>query len=60
MDPRLSSRTLAALSVCYGIVVAILGAVGSSALTVVAVVGALVIGGLWIVRGLFLSRGRST
>jgi hypothetical protein len=55
MDPKLSARLLIVLSICYGITVAILGALGSSAIGIVAVVGALVLGGLWVVRGL-LSR----
>jgi len=59
MNPKLTSRLLIVLSLCYGIVIAILGALGSSALTIVAIIGALVIGGLWAVRGMFSSRDRS-
>ncbi|HEU4423657.1 MAG TPA: hypothetical protein VFR67_14080 [Pilimelia sp.] len=59
MNPKLSFRLLVVLSICYGIAVAILGALGSAALTIVAVVGALVIGGLWAVRGVFAGRDRS-
>jgi hypothetical protein len=60
MNPMLSSRLLIALSILYGIVIAILAMVNSSALTLVAVIGAMVLGGLWAVRGLFANRSRST
>ncbi len=56
MNPRLSARLLIAASICYGIAVAILGFFGSSALTIFAVVGALVLGGLWALRGVFMNR----
>jgi len=56
MDSKLSARLLVILSICYGITIAILGAVGSSAIGIVAVVGALVLGGLWAVRGLLNRR----
>lgn len=46
----LSSRVLIVLSLAYGIVIAILGAIGSSALGIVALIGALIVGGLWVVR----------
>jgi hypothetical protein len=59
MSPRLSARLLIALSICYGILVAILGALHSSAVGLVAMIGALVLGGLWAVRGLFTSRSRT-
>jgi hypothetical protein len=55
MSPKSTSRLLVVLSICYGIVIAILGTLGSSALTIVAVIGALVIGGLWAVRGIYFS-----
>jgi hypothetical protein len=56
MDPKLSYRVLVALSVAYGITIGILATFGSPAMTTVAVVGALVLGGLWVVRGLFVKR----
>jgi hypothetical protein len=59
MTPALATRLLIALSICYGIVVAILGALGSSAVGIVAMIGALVIGGLWAIRGVIFSRGTS-
>jgi hypothetical protein len=56
MDPKTSSRVLVALSVAYGITIGILGIVDSGAITAVAVIGALVLGGLWVGRGLFMKR----
>jgi hypothetical protein len=56
MSPTLSARLLIALSICYGIVIAILGFLNSSAVGLVAMIGALVLGGLWAVRGVFASR----
>jgi hypothetical protein len=56
MDPRLSARLLVVLSLVYGGTVAILGALGSSALVVFSIVGAVVIGVLWAVRGVFLPK----
>ncbi len=60
MNPKTSARVLLLVSICYGILIAILGAVGSSAVGLVAMIGALVIGALWVVRGLLISRSRST
>jgi hypothetical protein len=59
MTPQTSSRLLVVLSICYGIAIGILGFLGSSAITIVAVIGALVIGGLWAVRGMFFSGNRA-
>jgi hypothetical protein len=59
MNPKMTFRLLLALSIAYGIAVAIMGALGSSALTIVAIVGALVIGGLWALRGVLSNRNRS-
>jgi predicted membrane-bound mannosyltransferase len=60
MNPKTSARVLIIVSVCYGLLIAILGAVGSSAVALVAMIGALVIGALWVVRGILINRGRST
>jgi hypothetical protein len=60
MNPRLSSYVLVALSICYGVAIGILGALESSALLTVTVIGAIVLGGLWAIRGLLISRSRST
>jgi predicted membrane-bound mannosyltransferase len=59
MNPKTSARVLVLLSVAYGIAIGILGAFGSSAITPVAVVGALVLGGLWVARGVLTDRERS-
>lgn len=56
MDPKLSARVLVALSLAYGVTVGILGMFDSGAITVFAVIGALVLGGLWAVRGMLLRR----
>jgi len=58
MDPRLSARILVALSIVYGGTVAVLGALGSSALVTVAIVGAVALGVLWAVRGVFIGGAR--
>lgn len=54
MSPQSTARLLIIASIGYGIAVAILGALDSPAVTLVAIIGGLVIGGLWAVRGLFL------
>jgi len=56
MTPMLSARLLIVLSIVYGILVAVLAMLNSSAITLVAVIGALVLGGLWAIRGLLASR----
>jgi len=47
---------LVVLSICYGIVIAILGALDSPAIGIVAIVGALILGGLWAARGILSRR----
>lgn len=56
MDPRIANRVLIALSSCYGALIAILAILNSSAVSVVAVIGAIVLGLLWSIRGLFVRR----
>lgn len=56
MTPELSTRVLIALSLCYGIAVAILGVLDSPALGTVAAIGAIVLGGLWALRGVVFGR----
>jgi hypothetical protein len=56
MTPMLSARLMIVLSILYAILIAILGFLDSSAITLVAVVGALVLGGLWAIRGLLARR----
>jgi hypothetical protein len=59
MDQKTSARVLVALSIAYGITVGILGVFDSGAITAFAVIGALILGGLWVVRGLFIKRGNA-
>jgi hypothetical protein len=56
MDPKLTARILALLTLCYGILIGILGALNSAALGTAAVVGAIVIGALWAARGVLVNR----
>ncbi|MBC6462143.1 hypothetical protein [Actinomadura sp. HBU206391] len=56
MKLMLSPPVLVTLSIAYGALVAVLGALGASATGTVALVGALLIGGLWAVRGVVQSR----
>jgi predicted membrane-bound mannosyltransferase len=58
MNAKTSARILVTLSIAYGVVIGILGTLDSAALTTVAVVGALVLGGLWVIRGLYANRDR--
>ena len=60
MNPKTSARVLVTLSLLYGITIGILAAVNSSAMTAVAIIGALVLGALWVARGMFLRRDHST
>jgi hypothetical protein len=55
MTKELSSRILVGLSILYGVTIAVLAAVDVP-VTVVAIVGAVVLGALWILRGLVLRR----
>jgi hypothetical protein len=56
MDPRIANRLLIALSSCYGALIAILAILNSSAIALVAIIGAIVLGLLWSIRGLFVRR----
>ena len=56
MNPRLSAKLLIAASIVYGITVGFLGYLGSSAVAIFAVAGALVLGTLWAIRGIFMNR----
>jgi len=56
MKLMLSPPVLLTLSIAYGALIAVLGALGSSATGTVALIGALVVGGLWAVRGVLQSR----
>jgi len=59
MSPRLSAQILITLSIAYSITIAILGFVGSPGMTVFAFVGAVVIGGLWAIRSVFMNRDQT-
>jgi hypothetical protein len=50
MNPKTSAQILIVLSVAYGVTIGILGALGSPAITLVAIIGAMVLGLLWVVR----------
>jgi hypothetical protein len=50
MNPKTSAQILIVLSIAYGVTIGILGALDSAATTTIAIIGALVIGGLWVVR----------
>jgi hypothetical protein len=54
MKAILSTRVLVVASICYGIAIAILGVLGSTATAIAATIGALVLGGLWAIRGVLL------
>lgn len=58
MDPQTTNRLLLALTFVYGITLAILGWLSSSAVGPVAVVGALILGGGWALRGMLSRQGR--
>ena len=57
MNPKLTAQVLVVLSIVYGISVALLAIFHPSATQTFAIVGALAIGGLWAIRGVFLGRG---
>lgn len=56
MRSALTERNLVALSIAYGITVALLAVFARSAVRPVAIIGALVIGGLWVLRGVLSDR----
>ncbi|MFI6637082.1 hypothetical protein ACIBI7_50055 [Nonomuraea fuscirosea] len=60
MNAKLSARALIALSIVYGLTVGVLAMlhVASTTMTTFMIVGAIVIGALWTVRGLLTGRGR--
>lgn len=57
MTKEMSARILVGLSVLYGLTIAVL-AVFDVAVGPTAIVGALVLGALWIARGLFIQQRR--
>jgi hypothetical protein len=56
LNAKLSARILTALSILYGITLGIVATLHPSSIVPVAVVGAMVLGGLWAVRGIFVAR----
>ncbi|WP_326636562.1 hypothetical protein OIE67_03455 [Nonomuraea fuscirosea] len=60
MNAKLSARALIALSVVYGSTIGVLALlhVAETTTTTFMIVGAVVIGALWTVRGLLTGRGR--
>jgi hypothetical protein len=58
MSPKLANRVLLVLSIIYGTGIAILAVLNSSAVATVAVVGALILGALWAIRGVVVSCNR--
>ncbi|MGW0810417.1 hypothetical protein [Nonomuraea sp. NPDC002799] len=59
MNPKLSARILVALSIAYGLTIGLLSIlnVAQNTMTTFLIAGAIVLGGLWVVRGLFTGRG---
>ncbi|MEU8364595.1 hypothetical protein AB0C27_52160 [Nonomuraea sp. NPDC048882] len=62
MNAKLSARALIALSIVYGLTIGVLAVlhVADSTTTTFIIVGAIVIGALWAIRGLLTGRGRSS
>lgn len=58
MNARLSARALIALSIIYGLTIGVLEIlpVAGTTMTTFTIIGAVVLGGLWVVRGLFIGR----
>jgi hypothetical protein len=56
MNSKRSAQLLVILSIVYGGTVAVLGLLNSPAIAIVALVGALIVGGLWAVRGVLSRR----
>lgn len=59
MRSVLSSPLLIALSIAYGLLVALIAVFAPAALSPVAIVGALVVGGLWALKGALSDRPRA-
>jgi hypothetical protein len=55
MTPKTSARILVVLSILYGLLVGLLGAF-DAAVGPAAIVGGVVLGGLWALRGILISR----
>ncbi|WP_327000524.1 hypothetical protein OHA72_36065 [Dactylosporangium sp. NBC_01737] len=55
MNPKTSARILVVLSILYGLLIGLLGAL-DAAVAPAAIVGAVVLGGLWTLRGILITR----
>lgn len=56
MRSTLTQRNLVVLSIAYGVLIALLAVVARPAVPVAAIVGALLIGGLWVLHGILEDR----
>lgn len=56
MTPKLSSRILGVLSLLYGVLVGLV-AVLDGPVALVAIIGGIIMGVLWVLRGVFINRG---
>lgn len=57
MDKKLATKVLVVVSIVYGVTLALMAALDVSGLSTVAIVGALVLGLLWVLNAFF---GRET
>jgi hypothetical protein len=60
MNPQLSARVLVALSSCYGVLLGVLAILHVHAIGIVAIIGAIILGLMWTVRGIFVRRTTTT
>jgi hypothetical protein len=58
MNRKRSAQILIGLSIGYGVTVGLLGVFAPAAVAPVAIVGAMVLGGLWAIRGVLLDDRR--
>jgi hypothetical protein len=56
MNPQLSVRIMVCLSILYGCTIGVWSIVGAPDLGLVAIVGAIVLGAGWAIRGVLTSR----
>jgi hypothetical protein len=60
MSGQSATRLLVVLSIVYGVGIGLLASFGSPAMTSVAIIGAVVLGALWAIRGVIFGRNRSS
>jgi hypothetical protein len=58
MNTKTSARILVALSILYGLLIGLLGAL-DAAVVPAAIIGALALSGLWVLRGILIRSTRS-